>query len=292
MLRQVCATLKETYEGHHLEVQAARAKLGSAVVDAVQGDVSSATTAAPASGVDAGTSQKPWVTRQYKSDDWAAVDAKAQWRGPEPKKGTIIVNKAFLWDFIKVLVHKVNKKGEESMYDAVPMCYHFHAAMTRLSYPSSKAEKAAVGAENLMDLVDDTKGLLFAEVDVAVNGGNPLDAKDNQEYRKKAAFYVRHLHARKQIRKLYVAENAAAVGDLTTPPEWRRGLDMKTLQRHEKKRQVERMARRQLTVEGPHDTDDDDDDDDFVAKKPKTSAKTGQDWMKECGSRTRVCFER
>jgi hypothetical protein len=207
------------------------------------------------------TSYQPWVTRQYKAGAWEAEDGKSQWNGPEPKKGTVIMNKAYLWDFIKVLIGRVQKQsGSDGMYEMVSLATEFHGAMMRLSFPSAKAEKSAVGAENLMDLADDSRGMLFAQVDMAINGDMPLDAQANLEYRKRAAFYVRHLNTRKQVKMVFAAESAAQ--DKTRVPVWRRGLDLNTLKRHAK--------HEALRLE--NDSSGASDDDDFVApptKKPK-----------------------
>ena len=108
-----------------------------------------------------------------------------------------------------------------------------------------------------MDLADDSKGMLFAQVDMAINGDMPLDAQANLEYRKRAAFYVRHLTTRKQVKLVFEAERTAQ--DKTRVPVWRRGLDLNTLKRHAKQEEL----RLENVNSGASD------DDDFVQQPTK-----------------------
>jgi hypothetical protein len=125
-----------------------------------------------------------------------------------------------------------------------------------------------------MCLADHAKAKLHAQVDIAINGGQPLCQQAILEYQRKACFYVRHLNSRAQLKMVTTAEREAQVPDAV--PVWNKSLDFNTLKRHESKRvkmeQVEKSKKLLKQVEPKNNDDDDEDDedeDDFVAPAPK-----------------------
>jgi hypothetical protein len=172
---------------------------------------------------------QPWMTRKFLQNgdrffegDASSVQCRGRWRPT-----SLILHTSLVSDLIKRLAEKIASSSKDPntyMYDATPLCLQYLAALRRLSNQEARAEKLVTMAENMMEVAEGVNGDMFCVLEQVMNMDEGSgEGTEILAYRRKVAFFLRHLNTRKRLEQIARNDEKVQSGKKAT---WEKGTDL------------------------------------------------------------------